>query len=93
MATATFSHQELQQDYAAVEEATHFGPVFITTNGEAKSVLIDMEEYRRLLGSAQPSPMATKSVFDLFDDPAFDGLPADFEFPTLDLELKPADFS
>jgi PHD/YefM family antitoxin component YafN of YafNO toxin-antitoxin module len=94
MATATISQQELQQNYAAAEEATHSGPVFITTNGEARSVLIDIDEYRRLYGVAKLTPeLAGKSLADLLADPAFDGLPDDFEFPLLDLELRPADFS
>ena len=71
MASATFSQQELQQNFEAAEEATHSGPVFITRDGEPRSVLIDIREYRKLSGAAklaQKSPAV--SLVDLLSVPA-----------------------
>jgi len=56
MASASFSQQELQRNYSAAEEATHSGPVFITKDGEPRSVLLDISEYRRVFGDSASAP-------------------------------------
>jgi hypothetical protein len=43
--------------------------------------------------SAQPHSGKGKTLLELFDDPVFDNVPDDFDFPKLDIVLQPADFS
>lgn len=54
MSTTSFSRQEVEHNYAAAEEASQSGPVFITKDGELRSVLMDIDEYRRLAGESDP---------------------------------------
>jgi PHD/YefM family antitoxin component YafN of YafNO toxin-antitoxin module len=127
MASATFTHQELQQNYEAAEKAARSGPVVITRDGQPRAVLIDIDQYNGLPPKAQPensnagaslddllavpedeyfdwepkslrghlSPRDARepTLLDLFDHPAFDNLPEDFDSPKVEFHFRPADFS
>jgi hypothetical protein len=90
MATSTISQQELQQNYAAAEEATHAGPVVITRDGEPRSVLIDIVEYRKLTGSdAEAVECTGKSLAELLAVPEDEYF--EWEPPRLEISFRPAD--
>jgi hypothetical protein len=92
MATATISQQELQQNYAAAEEATHSGPVFITRDGEPRCVLIDVASYRKLSPVFDVPPTAEgKPLSELLAMPDEDYF--EWEPPRLLLSFEPADLS
>jgi hypothetical protein len=70
MASATFSQHEIQRNFEAAQEASHAGPVFITKDGEPRSVLIDIDEYRRVFGETVPVNVPTRvSLVDLLAVP------------------------
>jgi hypothetical protein len=90
VATSTISQQELQEDFTAAEEATHSGPVFITKNGETRSVLIDIVEYRKLTGSDPEAVECTgKSLAELLAVPEDEYF--EWEPPRLEISFRPAD--
>jgi hypothetical protein len=78
--------------------------VVILEEGVPAHVWLSYSDYAGLLAREEVSfpdtpplissdPTAGKTLLDLFDHPAFDNLPEDFEFPKLDLQFRPADFS
>lgn len=88
MASASFSQQELQRNFYAAEEATHSGPVFITKDGEPRSVLIDIDEYRRVFGNSVSSTTAEHvSLVDVLAVPTAEYF--DWEPKTLRGRLSP----
>jgi prevent-host-death family protein len=46
----TLSSREFQQDAGRAQQAAEDGPVFITSEGTPVSVLLSIEEYRRITG-------------------------------------------
>jgi prevent-host-death family protein len=56
--TKTISSREFNQDTSGAKRAAEEGPVFITDRGEPAYVLLNIEDYRRLVG-------AEESVVDL----------------------------
>jgi prevent-host-death family protein len=48
----TLSSREFNQDASRAKKAAHDGPVFITDRGRPAHVLLSIDEYQRLTGSA-----------------------------------------
>ena len=108
MASTTLSLEQFQHDVAAAHKASLEGPVFITQEGEPTAVLTSVADYRQA-HPAVPEPQESnpkpcisvdgrrsanpETFADLFDHPAFDNLPDDFDFPSLHVKFRPADFS
>lgn len=77
------SSREFNQDIAGAKRAAEQGPVIITDRGKPSHVLISIEEYRRLTGTAD-------NIADLLAMPGADGV--DFEPPRLSSDfLQPED--
>jgi prevent-host-death family protein len=84
MTITTLSSREFNQDVGAVKKAAKLGPVFITDRGKPSHVLLSIEEYRRVTGTAE-------SIADLL---AMPDESIDFEPALLADEIsRPADFS
>ena len=49
----TMTSREFNQDTGRAKKAAELGPVFITDRGRPSNVLLSIEEYRRLTGSAR----------------------------------------
>ncbi|MEM5389557.1 type II toxin-antitoxin system Phd/YefM family antitoxin [Paraburkholderia phymatum] len=81
----TYSSREFNQYVSEAKRAANEGPVFITDRGEPAHVLLSIQEYRRLQGD----------FVSLADALAQKGTEADFDFdfPSIDLDIKPADLS
>jgi len=77
--------REFNQDASGAKKAANDGPVIITDRGRPAHVLLSIEEYQRLTGSAQ-------SIVDLLTMPNAEDI--DFDPPMLPGTLfKPADLS
>lgn len=50
MIITTLTSREFNQDTARAKKAAEKGPVFITDRDQPTHVLLDIDEYRRLLG-------------------------------------------
>ncbi|RMQ41699.1 Type II toxin-antitoxin system, VapB/FitA-like antitoxin protein [Pseudomonas cichorii] len=50
--TTTLSSREFNQDTSGAKKAANEGPVFITDRGRPAHVLLSIEDYRKLTGSA-----------------------------------------
>jgi len=81
----TYTSREFNQYVSEAKRAANDGPVFITDRGEPAHVLLSIQEYRRLQAD----------FISLADALAQKGTEADFdyEFPAIDLDIKPADLS
>jgi len=83
MSITTFSSREFNQDTGKAKEAAKAGPVFITDRGRPAYVLLTIEQYHALAGSA--------SVMDLLAMP--DAADMDFDAPHTHRLFRPADLS
>jgi prevent-host-death family protein len=52
MAVTTLTSREFNQDTSGAKKAARCGPVFITDRGRPAHVLLTVEDYRRLAGTA-----------------------------------------
>jgi PHD/YefM family antitoxin component YafN of YafNO toxin-antitoxin module len=85
MKTTTLSCREFEKDPKRARKATAHGPVFINEHGRLAYVLLTIEEYRRIGGTAEPIP-------DLLAMP--EAADIDFDPPRMGNELiGPVDFS
>lgn len=84
MSITTISSREFNQDAGGAKRAAERGPVIITDRGRPSHVLLNFEEYRRLLGNG-PSlleALAQKEEGDF-----------DFEPPRMGDDIfRPVDF-
>lgn len=80
----TLSSREFNQDTSGAKKAADHGPVFITDRGRPAYVLLNIEEYLQLTGSAV-------SLVDalVMDDTA----DIDFEPQRADITPRPVDLS
>lgn len=82
MAATTLSSREFNRDPSRVKKAAQEGPVFITDRGKPAHVLLNIEDYRRLVGT-RPKIGALLAMRDAetieFDPPkaVIDSQPAD----------------
>ncbi|MDN5864047.1 MAG: type II toxin-antitoxin system Phd/YefM family antitoxin [Gammaproteobacteria bacterium] len=87
MKTTTLSSRELNQDVGGAKRAANEGPVFITDRGKPAHVLLNIEDYRRLvggkhtLGEALAMPEGANADLDI-----------DFEPRKMDISLRIPDF-
>jgi prevent-host-death family protein len=85
MGATTLSSREFNQDAGKAKRAARHGPVFITDRGRPAHVLLTIEEYRRITGSAA-------SILDLLASE--EAAEIDFEPPRFSgRSVRPADFS
>lgn len=84
MAIHVLSSREFNQDSGKAKQAAKDGPVFITDRGRPSHVLLSIEDYERLTGSAG-------SIVDALAMPADQDV--EFEVPRVDLNTRPADLS
>ena len=82
MSKRTISSREFNQDVTGAKQAALKGPVVITDRGKPSHVLLSIDDYEAVTGS-------TKTIVDLI------AMPGDFEFnpKTIDIQIKPADFT
>jgi prevent-host-death family protein len=76
MGITTVSSREFNQDTSRAKQAARSGPVFITDRGRPAHVLITIEEYQKLTGSAMTlaEALAQPDVSDSdFDPPKIKG--------------------
>jgi prevent-host-death family protein len=83
MASSTLTSREFNQDTSKAKKAAKDGPVFITDRGRPAHVLMTVEEYRKVTRTEG-------NILDLLAMP--EGADLDFEFPKLDIRLRPIDF-
>jgi prevent-host-death family protein len=82
--TTTLSSREFNQDTSGAKKAANEGPVFITDRGRPAHVLLSIEAYLQLTGSAE-------SIADLLIMPAhFD---IEFEPQRAVITTRPVDLS
>ncbi len=104
MATSVLTMQEFAEKLGQNLESAAIEPVVILEEGIPAHVWLSYSDYAELTARRQrslleatpfrsSSPTGERTLLDLFDDPAFDKLPEDFEFPKLELQFHPADFS
>ncbi|WP_157268559.1 type II toxin-antitoxin system Phd/YefM family antitoxin [Azohydromonas aeria] len=84
MTIRVLSSREFNQDSGKAKQAANEGPVFITDRGRPSHVLLSIEDYERLTGSAG-------SIVDALAMPADQHV--EFEAPRMDLDIRPADLS
>lgn len=84
MTIKTISSREFNQDASKAKSAAKDGPVFITDRGRPAHVLLTIEAYQRLTGSAA-------SIIDQLAMP--DAGAIDFEAPRATVGARPADLS
>ena len=85
MRVTTMSSREFNQDTSGAKKATRKGPVFITDRGRPAHVLMNIEDYRRLVAGQ----VSLRDAVAQPDEPAFD-----FDPPRLGDDIfKPADLS
>ena len=84
MAIHILSSREFNQDSGKAKQAANDGPVFITDRGRPSHVLLSIEDYERLTGSAG-------SIVDALAMPADPDI--EFEAPRMELDIRPADLS
>ena len=80
----TVSSREFNQDPSGVKRAADEGPVLITHRGEVSHVLLAIDDYRRLNGTA-------RSLAELLDMPDADDV--EFDPPRVELGIRPPDLS
>ncbi len=78
------SSREFNQNTSIAKKATRQGPVLITDRGKPAHVLMSIEDYERLAGSAQ-------NIVDLLAMPAAGDI--EFDPPRAVGLTRPADFS
>lgn len=83
MTITTISSREFNQDASGAKKAANEGPVFITDRGRPAHVLLSVEHYRRLAGSAP-------SIIDLLASPGAEDV--EFEPPRIRRLTKPVRF-
>jgi prevent-host-death family protein len=92
MTTKTLSSREFQQNVSQAQQAAQDGPVFITSEGTPVSVLLSIEEYRRITGKGKhAADLGRKNIAELLYMPGIADI--DLEIPKLDELPRPADFS
>lgn len=84
MGITTLSSREFNQDASRAKKAAQDGPVFITDRGRLAHVLLTVEDYHRLTGSAT-------SIVDMLAMPK--GAKVGFEAPRARRFTKPVDLS
>ena len=84
MGITTLSSREFNQDTSGAKRAAEHGPVVITDRGKPAHVLLNIEDYQRLLGRQT-------SIIDLLSMDEANAL--DFDAPPLDLKLRPANLT
>jgi prevent-host-death family protein len=85
MGITTISSREFNQHASDAKKAANNGPVFITDRGRPAHVLLNIEEYRKLTGGGKSLAEALAQQDE--------GADFDFEFPRIEIHLKPVDFS
>ncbi|HAZ42382.1 MAG TPA: prevent-host-death protein [Methylococcaceae bacterium] len=80
----SFSSRGFNQDAGRAKKATNRGPVFTRDRGKPAHVLISIEEYERLTGRF-------RNIADALALP--ESMENEFNPPTGEIGLKPADFS
>jgi prevent-host-death family protein len=84
--TTTFSSRDFTRDVSAAKRAAADGPVFVTDRGRPAYALLTIEDYYRLSGQKNAS------LLDIMDAiPGSEGI--EFEPPTLQIVLQPADLA
>ena len=83
MAVHTFSSRDFTRDVSAAKRAAVDGPVFITDRGRPAFALLNIDDYRRMVGQSEPT------LLELMDGIA-GGADIDFEPPRLGLQIQPA---
>jgi hypothetical protein len=84
MPTTVLSSREFNQDTGRAKRAADSGPVFITDRGHATHVLLAIDDYRRMTGSAG-------KIADLLALPGVEDIP--FDPPRSSDLARPADLS
>lgn len=79
----TYTSREFNQDASGAKRAAEEGPVYITDRGRPAHVLLSIDEYRRLTGSAA-------SIVELIAMPVADDIA--FEPAKAAIDLRPVDF-
>ena len=82
MAITTLSSREFNQNASGAKRASRRGPVFITDRGRPAHVLLSIEAYQQLTGTAA-------NIVDLLAMPGQHGIP--FEPPRARDLYRPAD--
>ena len=77
MPIKTLSSREFNQQASEAKKAAKRGPVFITERGKPAHVLLSIEAYRRLTGTAV-------SLADAVADRSAAGAKVDFEIPRVE---------
>ena len=84
MTITTLTSRDFNTDIDGAKKATAKGPVFITDRGRPAYVLLSIKEYRKLRGAKKMSLLEALAPSDKAP------LADDFDFPKLDIGLKPA---
>jgi hypothetical protein len=104
MSTSVLTRQEFTKKLAHADNYGEKEAVIVISEGVPTNVWLPYAEYEALLtfsptaypalaGGAPPSAVRERTLLDIFDHPAFDHLPEDFEFPKIELDFRPVDFS
>lgn len=84
MPITTLSSREFNQDTSRAKKAATEGPVFITDRGRPAHVLLSIEQYEALVGTAA-------NIIDLLALPGVEEV--DFDPPRAGTLYRPADIS
>jgi len=84
MTITTLSSREFNQDASRAKKAAKTGPVFITDRGRPAHVLLNIEEYQKLIGGPA-------SIIDMLAMPGVEDI--NFEPPRASTLSRPADLS
>jgi hypothetical protein len=84
MAITTLSSRSFNHDVSRAKKAANNGPVFITDRGRPAHVLLSIDQYQELIGSAG-------NIIDLLAMPG--EVEIDFDPPRAQGLYQPADFS
>ncbi|MFH0727717.1 MAG: type II toxin-antitoxin system Phd/YefM family antitoxin [Pseudomonadota bacterium] len=84
MMTTTLSSRKFNQHVNEAKKAANKGPVFITDRGRPAHVLLNFEDYQRLIG-------CHRKIADLLAMPGIENVP--LEIPKMRDLANPADLS
>ncbi len=85
MTITTLSSRVFNQEVAKAKQAAKDGPVFITDRGEQTHVLLNVQEYRKIIDKE-------RTLSEILHYPPLAQIDDDFEFPRIEGPFKPAEF-